>query len=59
MKSKPEVPLQCSKKPYSTPKLTVHGHLEAITLGEGRGIRDLFVFGLSDPIGRPPPSTWS
>ncbi len=40
-----------TKKVYEAPKLTVHGDIEKITLGSGIGIRDLFVYGLADPIG--------
>ncbi|MBF2049748.1 MAG: lasso peptide [Elainella sp. C42_A2020_010] len=42
------------KKRYAKPELTVHGDVEKITQGEGLGLVDLFVYGLSDPIGRPP-----
>jgi len=40
------------KKPYNTPQLTVHGDIETMTLGQGIGIRDIFIYGLADPIGR-------
>lgn len=39
------------KKAYETPELTVYGDIEEITLGSGIGLIDLFVYGLSDPIG--------
>lgn len=44
------------KTPYTPPQLIVHGNIEQITLGEGWGIRDIFVYGLNDPIGKPPQS---
>ena len=40
-----------TKKVYEAPKLTTHGDVEKITQGSGFGIIDLFVYGLSDPIG--------
>ena len=40
-----------TKRPYTSPKLTVHGSVEEITLGSGIGLNDVFVFGLSDVIG--------
>ena len=39
------------KSPYVSPKLTIHGSLEELTLGSGIGLNDIFVFGLNDPIG--------
>lgn len=39
------------KKVYITPEIIVHGTIEEITQGSGWGIRDLFVFGISDVIG--------
>jgi hypothetical protein len=42
------------KKAYQEPKLTNHGDVEKITLGEGkRTFNDFFVYGISDPFGRP------
>lgn len=39
------------KKTYSSPRLEVRGTIEDITQGSGFGIRDFFVFGISDAIG--------
>ncbi len=39
------------KKRYVKPELTVHGDVEKITQGSGFGIKDVFVYGLADPIG--------
>lgn len=39
------------KKVYVSPTVVVHGTIEDITQGSGFGIRDLFVFGISDAIG--------
>jgi hypothetical protein len=40
-----------TKKTYEEPILTLYGEIEDITLGSGFGIRDIFVYGLSDVIG--------
>jgi hypothetical protein len=39
------------KKAYITPEIIVHGTVEEITQGSGRGIRDFFVYGINDVIG--------
>lgn len=39
------------KKTYEAPTLEVYGDVEEITLGSGIGLKDLVVYGLSDPIG--------
>ena len=40
------------KKKYVAPKIVVRGTIEDITQGSGWGIRDFFVFGIADAIGR-------
>jgi len=40
-----------NKQTYVTPSLVEYGDIEQITLGSGWGLVDLFVYGLSDPIG--------
>lgn len=39
------------KKTYEAPELIVRGTIEEITQGSGIGLKDLFVYGLSDAIG--------
>lgn len=39
------------KRAYTSPKLTLHGSVEEMTLGSGFGIADVFVFGIGDVIG--------
>lgn len=39
------------KKAYISPAIVVRGTIEEITQGSGIGIRDFFVFGISDAIG--------
>lgn len=39
------------KKSYEAPELIVHGPVEELTQGSGIGIKDFFVFGISDVIG--------
>ena len=39
------------KKRYISPRIVVRGTIEEITQGNGWGIKDFFVFGISDPIG--------
>jgi|PlaIllAssembly_1097288.scaffolds.fasta_scaffold1191484_2 hypothetical protein len=39
------------KKKYVAPKIVVRGTIEEITQGSGWGIRDFFVFGITDAIG--------
>ena len=39
------------KKKYVSPKIVVRGTIEEITQGSGWGIRDFFVFGITDAIG--------
>lgn len=40
------------KKEYAAPSLVVRGTIETITQGDGLGIKDFFVFGTNDAIGR-------
>jgi hypothetical protein len=42
-----------SKGIYSAPRLVEYGSIEQLTQGQGWGIKDIFVYGLNDPIGRP------
>lgn len=43
------------KKTYEAPVLAVFGDIEKVTLGEGYlSLDDLFVYGLKDPVGKPP-----
>jgi hypothetical protein len=41
------------KKTYETPALVTYGDVEKLTLGEGWGIQDFFVYGICNPIGKP------
>jgi hypothetical protein len=42
-----------SKRIYTAPRLVQYASIEQLTQGQGLGIRDIFVYGLNDPIGRP------
>jgi hypothetical protein len=39
------------KQTYETPELVTFGSVEELTAGDGRGIKDFFVFGIDDAIG--------
>jgi hypothetical protein len=49
-----------TRKLYQKPQLIIHGDVEKITMGSGwRSFQDFFVYGISDPFGRPGARTGS